>query len=144
MTTDKIQMKILIADDDPIILEILTKRVAQEGYIVIAASNGEMAWQKIQQESPDVIILDLTMPKKDGFEVLKLVRENTSKIRWQPVIIVSARSELEDMRKGYTLEADHYLSKPCSMEDILKAIKLMISLIPRRKLQSETNHEKKG
>jgi len=123
--------KILIADDEAVVLEILAKRLVQAGYEVVSAHDGEEAWKKIQSDSPDVIVLDLTMPKKDGLEILKVLRANPSK-KYQPVIIVSGRKELEDLQKGYELEADHYLVKPCNVEDILKAVKLMIALIPRR------------
>ncbi len=126
-------IKILMADDEPDVLAILAKKVAKEGYFVLTAKDGEEAWQKIQMESPDIIILDLTMPKKDGLEILRDLRANPPSSKWQAVIIVSARDELEDMQKGYSLEADHYISKPCTVEDILKAIRLMIALIPQRK-----------
>lgn len=126
-------IKILMADDEEEILTIMAKRIEREGYEVIAVGDGQQAWDKIQSEAPDIIILDLNMPYKDGFQVLRLVREqDTQKVKWQPVIIVSARRELEDMKQGYELEADHYISKPCRMEDILKAIKLMLQLRQQR------------
>ncbi|MCA9404014.1 MAG: response regulator, partial [Candidatus Omnitrophica bacterium] len=84
-----------------------------------------------------MILLDINMPVKNGFEVLKLVRENPSGDKWQPVIIVSARSELNDIRNSYNLEADHYIAKPCQMDDVLKAIRLMAALIPQHKKPSE-------
>ncbi len=126
-------IKVLLADDEPEVLEIMAKKVALEGYSVIKASDGEEAWQKIQQESPDIIVLDLTMPKKDGLEILKELRNKPPSSKWQPVIIVSARRELEDLHKGFDLEADHYITKPCNSVDIIKAIRLMINLIPQRK-----------
>lgn len=126
-------IKVLMADDEPEVLEIMAKKVAHQGFDVLTAHDGEEAWQKICQESPDVILLDLTMPKRDGFEVLKELRQNPPTSKWQPVIIVSARGELQDMKKGYDLEADHYIIKPCNISDVVKAIKLMVSLIPQRK-----------
>ena len=134
-------IKVLIADDENDILEVMEKRVAAEGYQVVTAKDGQEAWDKIRSESPDVILLDLTMPKMDGLTVLKNLRENPPSAKWQPVIIVSARGELEDMKKGFGLEADHYLAKPCDIEVILRAIKLMVSLIPQRKskLEMESN-----
>ena len=124
--------KILLAEDEETVLEIMGERIAADGYEVILAKDGAEAWEKIQTENPDVIILDLTMPKKHGFEVLKDLREHPLSSKWQPVIIVSAHAELDDMKKGYALEADHYITKPCRAEDILKAIRLMIKLIPQR------------
>ena len=130
-------LKILVAEDEPDVLNVMCKAVAREGYNVVTAADGEEAWQKIQSEIPDMILLDINMPVKNGFEVLKLVRENPSGDKWQPVIIVSARSELNDIRNSYNLEADHYIAKPCQMDDVLKAIRLMASLIPQHKKPSE-------
>ena len=127
------EVKVLIADDEPDILSIFAARVSREGFLVIKASDGEQAWQKIQSESPDIILLDLTMPKMDGFTVLKKLRESPPSSKWQPVIIISARAEFEDMKQGFSLEADHYITKPCNIEDILKGINLMLRLIPQRK-----------
>ena len=135
------EIKVLVADDEKDVLEIMAKRIAKEGYAVVMAVDGQEAWDKIIAESPDVILLDLTMPKMDGLEVLKKLRENPSTDKWQPVIIVSARRELEDMQKGLSLEADHYITKPCNMNDIIKGIKLMISLIPQRKSKKEIESE---
>lgn len=134
---DKSTFKILLAEDEADVLYVMKKAVERDGYTVLGASNGEEAWQLIQSEVPDVIILDINMPLKNGFEVLQLVRDNPSGEKWQPVIIVSARSELNDIRNSYNLEADHYITKPCQMEDVLKAIKLMIALIPQHKKPSE-------
>lgn len=130
-------LKILIADDEPEILEIMAEKIAKKEYTVITAVDGEEAWQKIQSESPDIIVLDLNMPKKNGFEVLQELRKNPPEEKWQPVIIVSARTELEDVKRGLSLEAEHYIVKPCLIEDILKAIRLMTGLIPQHKLPSE-------
>ena len=130
-------LKILIADDEPEILEIMAKKITQEGFDVISALDGQEAWEKIQSESPDVILLDLNMPKMNGFEVLKALRDHPSPEKWQPVIIVSTRRELEDIQKGLSLEAEHYLVKPCSVDNILKAIRLVVKLIPQHKSPSE-------
>jgi DNA-binding response OmpR family regulator len=81
------------------------------------------------------------MPKMNGFEVLKNLREHPPAEKWQPVIIVSARTGLEDVKKGLSLEAEHYILKPCSINDILKAIRLMTSLIPQHKSPSEMKND---
>jgi DNA-binding response OmpR family regulator len=130
------KLKVLMAEDEPEVLEIMSRKVASEGYAVITARDGQEAWDKIQQESPDVIVLDLVMPKKNGFEVLRRLRDRPSPGRWQPVIIVSAKREMEDMKEGFDMEADHYIAKPCHVEDILKSIRIMADLIPQRKQAS--------
>lgn len=126
-------IKILVADDEKEVLDIMARKIQEQGYDVVKASDGNDALEKIIREAPDVILLDINMPGRNGFEILKDVRENPTASKWQPVIIVSACNELNDLRKGYKLQADHYITKPCSIEDIIKAIKLMVSLIPQRK-----------
>jgi len=125
-------IKILIADDEDVVLEIMAKKIASQNYEVITAKDGLEAWGKIVSELPDIILLDLSMPKMDGWAVLSKLRHDPPTKRWQPVIIISAQNELENFRKGVDLEADHYLTKPCQMEDVLKAIRLMLSLVPQR------------
>lgn len=125
-------IKILLADDEEIVLEIMAKKIASQNYEVVTAKDGQEAWEKIVREVPDIIILDLNMPKMDGWAVLSQLRQNPPTKRWQPVIIVSAQNEIEDFQKGVTMQADHYLSKPCQIEDVLKAIRLMLSLVPQR------------
>ena len=127
-------IKVLLADDEDSILQIMARKVALSGYAVVTARDGQEAWEKIKSESPDVIVLDLTMPKMDGWEVLRQLRSNPPSKKWQPVIIVSALNEMHNVQRGLDLEVDHYLTKPCRIEDIIKAIRLMVSLIPMRNL----------
>ena len=129
--------KILIADDEPEILELSAKKISEAGYEVVTARDGQEALNRIYTDSPDVIILDIRMPKLDGFEVLKRLRKEPLPGKWQPVIIVSALGDLEDMKKGYTLEADYYITKPCNMTAVLNGIQTMLHLIPVRKNQEE-------
>ncbi|MCM8796273.1 MAG: response regulator [Candidatus Omnitrophica bacterium] len=124
--------KLLVVDDDKDVTITLSHMLARAGYEVVVAFDGEEALRKVAEENPDVILLDLIMPKLNGFEVLKEIRARY-KDRWRPVIIISAQAELETMKKCYDMEADHYLSKPCSIENILQGIRTMISLIPCRK-----------
>lgn len=123
--------KLLVVDDDKEIVETLSARLIKEGYEVTVAFDGEDALVKVKQDDPDIILLDLILPKLNGFEVLKQIREKHNE-KWRPVIIISAQNELDAIRKSYNLEADHYLSKPCTMETVLRGIRTMISLIPIR------------
>jgi two-component system, OmpR family, alkaline phosphatase synthesis response regulator PhoP len=126
------EIKVLIADDDKGFLTLMSKKITEVGYTVLTAQDGQEAEARIAADSPDVIILDISMPKLDGLSVLKHLREQSipSKETWQPVIIVSGHKDLEQMTKAYNLQADHYITKPCSVEDITKSIELMVSLIP--------------
>lgn len=124
--------KLLIVDDDKDVVETIRERLLREGYEVTVAFDGEEALLKVKETNPDVILLDLMLPKLNGFEVLKEIKQNY-KDKWIPVIIISAKRELESVKACYDLEADHYLAKPCSMENILRGIRIMISLIPLRR-----------
>ncbi|MBI4708300.1 MAG: response regulator [Candidatus Omnitrophica bacterium] len=123
--------KLLVVDDEKDVIEFLEKRLKHEGYDVVTAFDGEEALVRVKEDNPDVILLDLMLPKKNGFEVLKEVRENF-KDKWRPIIIVSAKTELDSVKTCYGLDADHYLTKPCTIENILRGIRTMISLIPMR------------
>jgi CheY-like chemotaxis protein len=135
------KLKVLVADDEPDIVSLMIRQIEKAGYNVISAYDGQEAWDKIVGESPDIILLDLTMPKMDGFAVLERLRAHPPSNKWQPVIIVSARGGLTDMQRGFSLEADHYLTKPCQMEDVVKGINLMATLIPQRKTKTEIEKE---
>jgi len=124
--------KLLLVEDDKEIVETLSKRLKEEGYETVIAYDGEEALVKVAQDNPDIILLDLTLPKMNGFDVLKEIREK-HKDKWRPVIIISGQTDLDSVKKGYSLEADHYLTKPCEFENILRGIRTMISLIPIRK-----------
>jgi two-component system response regulator VicR len=123
--------KILVVDDEPDVVQVVSGRLAREGYEVATAFDGEEALSKFAAFDPDLVLLDLTMPKLNGFEVLKQIREKY-KDRWRPVIIISAQTELDTLRKSYDMEADHYLAKPCGIDVILRGIETMRSLIPLR------------
>lgn len=128
--------KLLVVDDDKDIVETLQKRLIQEGYEVAVAFDGEEALTKVKTDNPDIVLLDLMLPKLNGFEVLKEIRERF-KDKWRPVIIISAKNDLESIKTSYGLEADHYLTKPCTMENVLRGVRTVISLIPIRISETE-------
>src|SRR3989338_4509426 len=123
--------RILVVDDEKETVETLRGILLKNGYEVSTAFDGEEALKKIEDDNPDVILLDLIMPKLNGYDTLKEIREKHND-KWRPVIIISAKTELESVQKCYNLEADHYLTKPCSIDNILHEIETMISLIPSR------------
>jgi len=124
--------KLLVVDDEKDIVEFLEKKLKEEGYEVVVAFDGEEALTKVKEDNPDVILLDLMLPKIDGYEVVKQIREKFTD-KWRPIIIISAKDELDSVKKCYGLEADHYLVKPCPIKEILRGIETMLSLIPVRK-----------
>jgi two-component system response regulator VicR len=125
------EYKILVADDDHDITEMVAARLKREGYDVSMAFDGEEALKMVDSQQPSIVLLDLLMPKFNGFEVLGAIRKKYPH-KWIPVIIISAQADLDSVRESYNLEADHYLRKPCSMEMILTGIRTMISLMPLR------------
>lgn len=125
-------LKILIADDEPEVLDVMARALTRQGYFAIKAADGQEAWDKIKSENPDIILLDLIMPKMHGLTILKRLRESPLPGRYQPVVIISALNELEDVRKGFAHEADHYITKPCTTETVLKAVSMMREIINKK------------
>lgn len=111
--------RILIVDDDPAILKFIRVNLEARGYEVLLAADGEQAINIIKTEAPDLILLDIMMPKIDGFEVCRRIRE-WSRI---PIIILSAREGEMDKVKCLDCGADDYLTKPFPLKELLVRIK---------------------
>jgi CheY-like chemotaxis protein len=124
--------KILVVDDEEHIRKILKFKLEKHGYNVTTADNGEDALQIVRKESPDLIILDLMMPKMDGFEVCKRIRRNfqTAQI---PIIMLTAKSDMADKIKGLGGGANDYLIKPYSNEELLLRVKNVLDWNRRQK-----------
>lgn len=124
--------KILVVDDEDHIRRILKFQLEKHGYRVVLAENGEVALEIVRRESPDLILLDLMMPRIDGFETCRRIRQNfqTSQI---PVIILTAKSELPDKIKGLQDGANDYLIKPYSNEELLLRVRNVLEWSLRQK-----------
>ncbi|REG83539.1 response regulator transcription factor [Algoriphagus antarcticus] len=116
--------KILLVDDEPNILLSLDFLFKKEGYQVLIARDGEEAMALIRDEIPDLIILDIMMPKVDGYEVCAFVKENYLKTK---VVFLSAKSKEKDLQKGLALGADKYLTKPFSTKEIVAEVKKLLN-----------------
>jgi two-component system KDP operon response regulator KdpE len=112
------QFRVLVVDDEPRILNFLNSKLRASGYEVLTASNGVEALEQVQAEEPDLVILDVLMPKKDGFETLKELRTFSA----VPTIILSAKGTNADKVKGLSLGADDYLAKPFSPDELVARI----------------------
>jgi two-component system, sensor histidine kinase and response regulator len=141
------KFKILVADDNPDSLRLLSSRLQNEGYIFIPSWNGEETLEKTRSEKPDLILLDVNMPKKNGFEVLEEIRADST-ISHIPVIVISAaRIGPKDIRDGFSLGADDYVIKPFDWRELAVRIqsKLRVKqaedILRRRNLELETIHE---
>ena len=114
--------RILVIDDDLVVLKFLRANLREEGYEVLTALDGTEALHVIEKELPDLIILDIMMPKLDGFEVCRQIRE------WSqiPIIMLSARGAGEDKVKCLDLGADDYLTKPFGVEELEARIRAVL------------------
>lgn len=125
--------KILIVDDDPVLVRLVASKLKNHGYEVIEAENGEIGLNQVRSEQPNLVILDVMMPVMDGFEMLQRLREDGQRV---PVIILSAKGELEHRLEGLTLGADDYLPKPFDSNELL----LRIQSVLRRSSQWPAAH----
>lgn len=112
-------MKLLVVDDEKLIREVIKEYANQENYIVYEASNGEEALDVIKNRDIDVVILDIMMPKLDGYSTCKEIK----KIKDIPIIMLSARSEEFDKLNGFNLGIDDYITKPFSPKELMARIK---------------------
>lgn len=111
--------KILVVEDELPIADILKFNLEREGYLVVNAYDGEEALQKTFLEKPDLVLLDVMIPKKDGFQVLKEIRDRSQ----LPVLMVTAKEEEVDKVLGLELGADDYITKPFSIRELLARVK---------------------
>ncbi|HEV2583384.1 MAG TPA: response regulator transcription factor [Ktedonobacteraceae bacterium] len=113
---------ILTADDDPQLLRLVTRNLQLEGYDVLPVSDGQQALEQIEQKSPDLVLLDVMMPRMDGFSVCYKVREFST----VPIILVTARGQDQDKVRGLDLGADDYLTKPFSVDELLARVRAVL------------------
>lgn len=114
--------KILVADDDMNIAELLRLYLEKEGYSVAIASDGERALEKFAEESPDIVLLDIMMPKLDGWQVCREIRKKSN----CPIIMITAKGETFDKVLGLELGADDYVVKPFDAKEIVARIKAVM------------------
>lgn len=117
--------KILVVDDEENIAELISYNLTSNGYKVIIANNGNDAVKLAVEEKPNLILLDLMIPGKDGYDVCKDIRSN-SEIRNTPIIMLTAKSEEFDKILGLELGADDYITKPFSVRELLARVKAVL------------------
>ena len=119
--------KILVVDDEINITQILEFSIGSEGYEVITARNGEDAIDKARREQPDLIVLDIMMPKIDGYEACRILKANplTKNI---PVVLLTAKGRDIDKRLGYEVGATDHIVKPFSPSKLIDRIQQLLSL----------------
>ena len=111
------QAKVLVADDEPHLLRLVKFRLEREGYEVLTAADGETALQVARDEHPDLCVLDVMMPKRSGFDVLRELRSD-ERCSGMKVIMLTARAQDRDVDVGFSLGADDYITKPFSPQEL--------------------------
>jgi len=118
--------KILIVDDEPDAVELLSIRLKSNGYDVISALDGKACLKKAVEEKPDLVILDILLPKINGFEVCKRLKER-DETKDIPVIMLTALAKEQDLSKGLEEGVDCFITKPFNPEDLLCEIKTVLT-----------------
>jgi CheY-like chemotaxis protein len=116
--------KVLIVDDEEVIRRVVRTHLLKRGYEVTEARDGEEALRHLEKEAYDLLICDVMMPRKDGWEVLREVKSD-ARTRSLPVLLLTGRNQDPDMAKGRELGATHYMTKPFTKSQLLDAIELV-------------------
>jgi len=116
-------IKILLAEDEPSLGQIIKESLETRNFEVLLCANGEEALQVYKTENPLLLVLDVMMPKKDGFTLAKEVREENPNI---PIIFLTAKSQTEDVVEGFSIGGNDYLKKPFSMEELIVRINALL------------------
>ena len=117
--------RILVVDDDKSIVKVLTAYLERSGYQVFPAYDGDMALHALRRERPDLVILDLMMPNRDGYEVTTIVRADKT-LATTPIIMLTARVEDTDKIVGLELGADDYVTKPFNAYEVVARVKSLL------------------
>jgi DNA-binding response OmpR family regulator len=119
--------RVLVVDDHPPTVRLIRKALENEGLRVTAARNGAECLLAIEDERPDLVILDVIMPVMDGFQTLRVLRER-EETKSLPVVILSIRSDDQDILKGLSTGADIYVTKPFKMEEVILAVRRLLQI----------------
>ena len=117
--------KIMVVDDEPYIARVIKFKLEQEGYTVISANDGQSGLQKIREEKPDLVLLDVMMPGLSGYEVCQKIKED-AELAGIPVVILTAKGQERDREQGLTMGPSDYITKPFSPNRLLELVKSMI------------------
>jgi two-component system, OmpR family, response regulator len=124
--------KILIVEDDANLLEVIKYNLRKEGFDVLTANDGEMALEIVRKEKPDLIILDIMLPKLNGFEVCRILRKEIT----TPILILTAKADEMDKIVGLEIGADDYMTKPFSMRELMARARAMFRRVKMAELPS--------
>jgi DNA-binding response OmpR family regulator len=122
---------ILVVDDDPATLKLVGVILDQEGYDVVPARSGEEGLERARLQHPDLILLDVMMPGLDGYEVVQRLRTDPATAR-VPILMLTAKSDLEDQITGFEVGADDYLTKPFRRHELTERVASVLRLAEHR------------
>jgi CheY-like chemotaxis protein len=131
---------VLIADDNPQILELLEAYLEPLAVRVLTAQDGQATLEMVEREQPDLILLDIMMPKRSGYEVCCILKEDP-RYRDIPIIMVTALNELADMERARESGADYFISKPVNKRELLDRVQNLLKL---RRLKSRGQRGEAG
>jgi DNA-binding response OmpR family regulator len=117
--------RILVVDDEIYIVHILDFSLGMEGYEVLTALDGEQALERLKSDKPDLVVLDIMMPKLDGYEVCRAIKSDPD-TRHIPVILLSAKGRNVDQKMGFDVGADDYITKPFSPRKLVERINSLL------------------
>lgn len=122
----KEQIKLLLAEDEPALGQIVKESLESRNFEVFLCENGVEAYEVFQKEQPEILVLDVMMPKKDGFTLAKEIRQENTNI---PIIFLTAKSQTKDVVEGFQHGGNDYLKKPFSMEELIVRIHALLDRI---------------
>ena len=125
----RVAKRILVAEDDPVTRRFVVSLLAEHGYEVLVAEDGEHAVATATATEPDLIVSDLVMPYRDGYEVLRAIR-NDDRLKHTPVLILSMRDREDDIVRGFEQGADEYVVKPFNARELVARVRKLLE--PRR------------
>jgi DNA-binding response OmpR family regulator len=123
-------VKVLVVDDDPVILELLRLNFEMEGFEVVSACDGRAGLERAVAEAPDVVVSDIMMPNVDGLEMLQRLRADPETAQL-PILLLSAKAQQSEVQKGLDMGADDYVTKPFDPLELLDRVNALLAE-PRR------------
>jgi DNA-binding response OmpR family regulator len=117
---------VLVADDDPDILDLVTFRLDRAGYEVVQARDGQEALEAALERTPDLCVLDVMMPRLDGYEVTRRLREDSA-TKSVPIILLTARAQEADVQRGFESGATDYVKKPFSPQELRARVEALLA-----------------
>jgi CheY-like chemotaxis protein len=125
MPSEGDEKRVLVADDDPVILRLIQVNLELEGYQVLTANNGEEAVETATAEHPDLVILDIMMPRMDGYQACEQLKADAA-TRNIPIVFLSAKAQQADIEKGKSYGVQEYLTKPFDPTELLDVVDRLV------------------